>query len=217
VYDCKLAANNYYKTMNKTTTGTPKSSCQLGGNSTRSVSYGSSSNRILMTMMIMVFSFPMHGFAFQQPLSVTSSSSSMKQRVAVQISSDRPFSRTSLAVSSAIAAAGGGEDVPLTSSSSPLSGGKQPVEQPKKEDVTPAQEKEASPVTTRSKKKTLKELRAEGGPLTFNTPIGALNPFAIYYGLMSIFLGIPWFFALKLCQLMYFITGNRFDRKVREG
>jgi hypothetical protein len=70
-------------------------------------------------------------------------------------------------------------------------------------------------LTAKVGKKTLKELRAEGGPLTFNTPIGALNPFAIYYGLVSIFLGIPWYFALKGCQLMYFITGGRFDKKVR--
>lgn len=66
-----------------------------------------------------------------------------------------------------------------------------------------------------TKKKTLKELRAEGGFSTFNTPIGALNLFAIYYGLMSIFLGIPWFVALKACQFMYWITGGRFDKKVR--
>jgi hypothetical protein len=70
-------------------------------------------------------------------------------------------------------------------------------------------------LTAKTGKKTLQELRAEGGPLTFNTPIGALNPFAIYYGLMSIFLGIPWYFALKGCQFMYLITGGRFDKKVR--
>ena len=41
-------------------------------------------------------------------------------------------------------------------------------------------------------------------------------PFALYYGLLSIFLGIPWLIALKTCQLLYFITGNRFDPKVSE-
>ena len=61
----------------------------------------------------------------------------------------------------------------------------------------------------------LKKLREHGGMLTFNTPIGALNPFAIYYGLMSLFLGLPWLIALKSCQLLYWITGGRFDKKVR--
>ena len=39
-------------------------------------------------------------------------------------------------------------------------------------------------------------IRKEGGRFAFNTKYGALNPFAIYYGLVAIFLGIPWFFAL---------------------
>jgi hypothetical protein len=65
------------------------------------------------------------------------------------------------------------------------------------------------------KKERLQELRKQGGPLTFNTPIGALNPFAIYYGLTSILLGIPWFISLKICSLFYFITRGRFDKKVR--
>lgn len=64
------------------------------------------------------------------------------------------------------------------------------------------------------KKELWKQLRKEGGLFTFNTRVGALNPFAIYYGLVSILLGIPWFFALKCCQFMYFITGGRFDKKV---
>ena len=68
----------------------------------------------------------------------------------------------------------------------------------------------------KKKGKTLEQLRDEGGRLTVNTPIGALNPFALYYGLTSIFLGIPWYFALKTCQFLYWITGNRFDPKVRQ-
>lgn len=64
------------------------------------------------------------------------------------------------------------------------------------------------------KKKTIKELRAEGGLLTINTPIGALNPFALYYGVISLILGIPWFVSVKTCQLMYWITRGKFDRKV---
>ena len=70
----------------------------------------------------------------------------------------------------------------------------------------------ASPVT--KKKKTIKDLRAEGGPLTINTPIGALNPFALYYGLVSLALGLPWLISLKACQLLYFISRGRFDPKV---
>ena len=64
-------------------------------------------------------------------------------------------------------------------------------------------------------KKTLKELREEGGLFTVNTPIGALNPFALYYGLMSLFLGIPWYIGLKLTQLMYWVTRGKVDKKRR--
>jgi hypothetical protein len=73
------------------------------------------------------------------------------------------------------------------------------------------------PTYAQEKKKTLKDFRKEGGILTFNTPIGALNPYAIYYGLTSLFLGIPWYIALKTCQFLYWITGGRFDKKVRKS
>jgi len=69
-------------------------------------------------------------------------------------------------------------------------------------------------VTETKKKKTLKELRLEGGPFTFNTPIGALNPFAIYYGVLSLALGLPWFIFLKSCQVLYFVSRGRVDPKV---
>lgn len=65
------------------------------------------------------------------------------------------------------------------------------------------------------KGKSMEELRREGGVLCLNTPIGALNPFALYYGLVSLFLGIPWFVALKICQFGYWVTRGRFDKKVR--
>lgn len=65
------------------------------------------------------------------------------------------------------------------------------------------------------KKKTWKELRKEGGPFTLNTPIGALNPFAMYYFFVSVGLGIPWFFCCKFLQIIYWITGNRFDSQRR--
>lgn len=57
-----------------------------------------------------------------------------------------------------------------------------------------------------------KQIRADGGIFAFDTKFGALNPFAIYYGLVSIFLGICWFAVLNLCDLLYIVTGKRFDR-----
>lgn len=67
-----------------------------------------------------------------------------------------------------------------------------------------------------TKKEKRKELiRAEGGPLAFDTKYGALNPYAIYYGLVSILLGLVWYVALSAMQLVYLVTGNRFDRKRR--
>ncbi len=57
------------------------------------------------------------------------------------------------------------------------------------------------------------EEKSEGkGLFTFKTKYGYLNPFAIYYGFVSIFFGIPWYFALKFSQLFYWITGGRFDK-----
>jgi hypothetical protein len=55
-------------------------------------------------------------------------------------------------------------------------------------------------------------IRQEGGPFSFNTKFGALNPFAIYYGVTSIVLGLPWFAALTMYQLFQFITFGRFDK-----
>ena len=63
--------------------------------------------------------------------------------------------------------------------------------------------------------KRLQQIKAEGGPLAFNTKFGALNPFAIYYGLVSIGLGLVWFAALTACQLLYKLTGNRVDKRRR--
>lgn len=59
-----------------------------------------------------------------------------------------------------------------------------------------------------------KQIRKEGGLFAFDTKYGALNPFGIYYGLTAILLGIPWFVALTFAQLVYKITGNRFDKLV---
>lgn len=66
------------------------------------------------------------------------------------------------------------------------------------------------------RKKERKEwVRRDGGIFAFNTKFGALNPFAIYYGFVAVFFGIPWYFALTLCQFLYFITGNRWDPQRR--
>lgn len=58
----------------------------------------------------------------------------------------------------------------------------------------------------------LEYIQSEGGRFSFNTKYGALNPFAIYYGVTSILLGLPWFLALTGYQLLQFITIGRFDR-----
>jgi len=65
--------------------------------------------------------------------------------------------------------------------------------------------------TEQRKQEQWKKIRKEGGLFAFNTKYGALNPFAIYYGLVAIFFGIPWFFALTACQLFYLVTRNKID------
>ena len=84
----------------------------------------------------------------------------------------------------------------------------------KNNELDASSEATTSSLTTKQQKR-LQQIRNEGGPLAFNTKFGALNPFAIYYGLVSIGLGLIWFMALSACQLMYKLTGNRVDRKRR--
>lgn len=62
------------------------------------------------------------------------------------------------------------------------------------------------------KKERMEKIRKEGGIFAFNTKYGALNPFGIYYGLMAILLGIPWYIGLTACQLLYFVTRNKVDK-----
>ena len=57
-------------------------------------------------------------------------------------------------------------------------------------------------------------VRQEGGRFAFDTKFGALNPFAIYYGLVAIILGIPWIIALTFCKFLYFVTRNKIDKQV---
>lgn len=72
------------------------------------------------------------------------------------------------------------------------------------------------PAKERKKQERKQLIRQEGGRLAFDTKYGALNPFAIFYGLTAILLGIPWYIALTLCQVFYFLTGNKIDKQVSE-
>lgn len=74
---------------------------------------------------------------------------------------------------------------------------------------------DSSSAALTKQQKRMQQIRNEGGLLAFNTNYGALNPFAIYYGLTSIVLGLVWFVALTFSQLLYKITGNRIDKKRR--
>lgn len=75
-----------------------------------------------------------------------------------------------------------------------------------------AESESGLPVKT---KKTLAELRKEGGPFSFDTPIGALNLFAIYYFFVSVSLGIPWFIFVKIWQFLHWFSRGRFDPERR--
>jgi len=55
------------------------------------------------------------------------------------------------------------------------------------------------------------KIRADGGRLAFKCKYGALNPFAIYYGVTAILLGLPWLFELMLTKLLYTVTRGKID------
>ena len=78
---------------------------------------------------------------------------------------------------------------------------------------TPTDKMQQKAVTKQQKR--IQQIKKEGGPLAFNTKYGALNPFAIYYGLVSIGLGLIWFVALTCTQLFYKLTGGKIDKKRR--
>ena len=86
------------------------------------------------------------------------------------------------------------------------------------EDAAATTTETVAPVETSTKMTTKEQLRQqalkEGGLFTFNTKYGALNPYAIFYGVTSIFLGIFWFAALTAIQFLYFVTGGRVDKRV---
>jgi hypothetical protein len=56
------------------------------------------------------------------------------------------------------------------------------------------------------------QIQKQGGLFTVRTKFGALNPYAVYYGTVSILLGIPWFLALTAYQLFAFITRDKLDK-----
>lgn len=58
-----------------------------------------------------------------------------------------------------------------------------------------------------------RQVREEGGRFAFYTKYGALNPFAIYYGLVAIGLGIPWFLALTVYQGLAWVTRGKIDKQ----
>mmetsp|Transcript_23145 Transcript_23145/g.54729 ORF Transcript_23145/g.54729 Transcript_23145/m.54729 type:complete len:362 (-) Transcript_23145:182-1267(-) len=79
--------------------------------------------------------------------------------------------------------------------------------------LSAAAESEAG--TPSEEKKTLADLRKEGGPFSFNTPIGALNPYALYYFFVSVSLGIPWFVFVKIWSFFHWLSRGRFDPRRR--
>jgi len=82
--------------------------------------------------------------------------------------------------------------------------------------ATPSNDDSSSTTTTLTKQqKRIQQIRKEGGIFAFNTKFGALNPYAIYYGLVSIALGLVWFVALTFSQLFYKLTGGKLDKRRR--
>ena len=83
--------------------------------------------------------------------------------------------------------------------------------------TTPSNDDSTSATTSALTKqqKRMQQIRKEGGIFAINTKLGALNPYAIYYGLVSIALGLVWFVALTFSQLLYKLTGGRLDKKRR--
>jgi hypothetical protein len=68
---------------------------------------------------------------------------------------------------------------------------------------------------TKQQQKRIAQIRNEGGIFAFNTKFGALNPFAIYYGITSILLGFVWVTAITACDVLYKLTGNKIDVRRR--
>ncbi len=75
----------------------------------------------------------------------------------------------------------------------------------------------AAPDDVKSSKKMqlASQIRKEGGLFAFNTKFGALNPYALWYGVTSIVLGLFWFVALIGCELLYKVTNGKVDKLKR--
>lgn len=65
---------------------------------------------------------------------------------------------------------------------------------------------------TSAKESKWDRVRREGGIFAIHTKYGGLNPFGIWYGLVAVSLGIPWYIAMTICQTFHLITGQRFDK-----
>ena len=83
--------------------------------------------------------------------------------------------------------------------------------------ATPSNDDSSSTATTTLTKQQerLQQIRKEGGPLAFNTKFGAVNPYGIYYGLVSITFGLVWLMVVLSLQLFYKVTGGKIDKKRR--
>lgn len=128
------------------------------------------------------------------PVSTSSSSSAATKNIP----------RGHSALFSTAAAATGADDVPS-------------LTKPGDAQETTASDEATEIVDRKSRKRQQRRelIRSEGGPLAFDTKYGALNPYAIYYGLTSIALGLVWFVALSMAQLFYFVTRGKLDTKRR--
>ena len=71
------------------------------------------------------------------------------------------------------------------------------------------------PTKLSKKLQMVSQIRQEGGLFAFNTKFGALNPYAIWYGVTSIVLGLFWFVALIGCELLYKVSSGKVDKLKR--
>jgi len=103
-------------------------------------------------------------------------------------------------------AATGTDDVPSPTKSSDVGDAK---------DESTSDPNDGTDRKSRKRQQRKELIRSEGGALAFDTKYGALNPYAIYYGLTSIALGLVWSVALTMAQLFYFVTRGKLDTRRR--
>ena len=115
-------------------------------------------------------------------------------------------SRAHSALFSAAVAATGTDDVPSPTKSSDVGDAK---------DESTSDPNDGTDRKSRKRQQRKELIRSEGGALAFDTKYGALNPYAIYYGLTSIALGLVWSVALTMAQLFYFVTRGKLDTRRR--